>query len=120
MRIPLAPILLLNVLLLLSSQANPTTCQTATTESIGPTARLHWLVPALALQTQVSKLNQSFGGPDINLGSLNVHLDGTVTSKSGRGIPFSYLPGYSDSVWHPERVSGLQSWPLSSWPFRFQ
>jgi len=57
------------------------------------------------------------GGPDIvNLANLNTHIAIPILSKSGRGLPFTFILTHDSSVWYPVTSSGSTSWqPVTNW-----
>ena len=76
---------------------------------------------AIPVAAQVATGTPAFGsfggGPEvINLANLNAHLDIPVTSKSGRGLPFTYDLVNDTSVWYPVGAIGNQFWqPIPNW-----
>jgi len=59
-------------------------------------------------------------GPDtINVGNLNVHLSIPVLNKAGRGMPFTYVLSFDNSVWYPATSNGATVWtPVQGFGWR--
>jgi RHS repeat-associated protein len=75
-------------------------------------------LPALAqVATGTPPFGSFGGGADvIDLGNLNAHLAIPVSSKAGRGMPFTYTLTYDSSIWSPSVSGGSGLWtPVLNW-----
>ena len=67
-----------------------------------------------AQQTGIPPFSTVGGGPDqINLADLGIHFTFPVLSRTGRGLPFSYVVGWDNAVWTQKPIVGGVEWSVS-------